>query len=564
MSATPRLHPLPTRPAVAPARVTLHAPSPVSTGPLPPSLPEPARRPVAQGRDGRVGTLSPTQSLAAGEVVVRIPADPSATAGDGEVSWADVLRDLTANFDRILRDSPAWTISLSVNTLLLLLLSLFMVREEAPRRRPMLSLAFGPSTPEPAARPGEAVAPVEIARTEPAVDPTPDAAVVPDPRSALPERPPQPGGTVASVPVSDAPFMGQLLSGRDPGRRERLVARGGGTGGTEAAVARALAWIVRQQRKDGFWSLTGPYADGGSQENQLAATAMALLALQGAGNTHQAGDHQRAVARGWQALLATQRPEGSFEPGTLPTQHALYSHAQATIALCELAAMTGDRALVAPARRALEHAVAAQGPAGGWRYEPGRDGDMSVSGWYMMALVSARSAGLDVPPATLDRLAAFVERVAVDDGIRYGYRREVEHKPAAPITPAVTAEGLLCRLYLSWTPDDPRVVAGLERLLIDKKIDFAADKDVYAWYYITQVAHHAGGTAWDRWNADLREALPREQVAKGREAGSWDPALDRWGHVGGRLFVTSLCTWMLEVYYRHLPLHDRGPGSLTP
>jgi hypothetical protein len=108
------------------------------------------------------------------------------------------------------------------------------------------------------------------------------------------------------------------------------------------------------------------------------------------------------------------------------------------------------------------------------------------------------------------------------------------------------------------------VVAGLERLMVEKKLDFATDKDVYAWYYITQVAHHAGGTAWDRWNADLRDVLPREQVAKGREAGSWDPGLDRWGHVGGRLFVTSLCTWMLEVYYRHLPLHDRGAGAADP
>ena len=558
MSASPLPRSVPTRPAATPARVPLHLLTTVPTGPLPPS-PSPPDRPRSGAPDGSAVASLPVRAEMARPPVHR----EAATTDDagGEITWGDIVTQLRRHCDRLLRDSPAWSISLSVNTLLLLVLSLVVVRGEVPRRRPLLDLAFGPASPEPAARQGEADAPVEIARTEPAVEPRVEVTVVPDPRSALPEQVPQPVGTVASVPVGDAPFLGQLLSGRDPGRRELLVARGGGTGGTEAAVARALSWIVRQQRKDGLWSLTGPYADGGSQENRLAATAMALLALQGAGHTHQGGAHERAVARGWQALLATQRPEGSFEPGPLPTQHALYSHAQATIALCELLAMTGDDALAGPARRALDHAVAAQGPSGGWRYEPGRDGDMSVSGWYMMALVSARSAGLDVPPATLDRLAAFVDRVAVDDGVRYGYRREVEHKPASPVTPAVTAEGLLCRLYLAWAPDDPRVVAGLERLLVDKKLDFATDKDVYAWYYITQVAHHAGGTAWDRWNADLRDVLPREQVAKGREAGSWDPGLDRWGHVGGRLFVTSLCTWMLEVYYRHLPLHDRGAGA---
>ena len=32
-------------------------------------------------------------------------------------------------------------------------------------------------------------------------------------------------------------------------------------------------------------------------------------------------------------------------------------------------------------------------------------------------------------------------------------------------------------------------------------------------------------------------------------------SLDKWGHVGGRLFTTSFCALMLEVYYRHAPLY---------
>ena len=53
-----------------------------------------------------------------------------------------------------------------------------------------------------------------------------------------------------------------------------------------------------------------------------------------------------------------------------------------------------------PARRALAYALAAQGPNGGWKYEPGQPGDMSVTGWYMMALKSAQMAGLEVPKGT--------------------------------------------------------------------------------------------------------------------------------------------------------------------
>jgi len=40
-------------------------------------------------------------------------------------------------------------------------------------------------------------------------------------------------------------------------------------------------------------------------------------------------------------------------------------------------------------------------------------------------------------------------------------------------------------------------------------------------------------------------------------AGSWHPQRpvhDKWGHIGGRVYVTAMQLLMLEVYYRHLPL----------
>jgi hypothetical protein len=187
---------------------------------------------------------------------------------------------------------------------------------------------------------------------------------------------------------------------------------------------------------------------------------------------------------------------------------------------------------------------------------------MSVTGWYMMALKSAEMAGMNVPAATFVGIGRFLDSVAREKGTRYGYRRDSELKPASPVTAAVTAEGLLCRQYLGWPQADPRLVAGLEILMAENVLDFESDrKDVYAWYYITQVAHHMEGDPWRRWNDQLRGVLPREQVANGRHKGSWDPSLDRWGHIGGRLFVTSFCTYMLETYYRHLPLYSAQPAE---
>ena len=50
---------------------------------------------------------------------------------------------------------------------------------------------------------------------------------------------------------------------------------------------------------------------------------------------------------------------------------------------------------------------------------------------------------------------------------------------------------------------------------------------------------------------------PTKQVQEGQLIGSWSPdhpTRDRWGHAGGRLYMTAMNLLMLEVYYRHMPL----------
>ncbi len=470
-----------------------------------------------------------------------------------------------ARLEWLVRKSPAWTVSLSLHVLLLLLLMIGVVqqkKQEGLRLDMSFSLAQddqgmekgikieAPPEPEPMTTQDEEkkeevpeVAATELPPVEQPLATPSVAAPVEDGQAAT--------GTTASLAI------GSALMGREPGQKKMLLQAYGGGASTEAAVAMALDWLSRQQGKDGLWSLQGPYDDGGSQENRLAASAMSLMAFQGAGNTVRDGPYRSAVARGWKALLGKQRPEGFFEVGKTPTHHALYSHAQVTIALCELYGMTRDEAFAEPAARAVKYAVEAQGANGAWRYEPGKDGDMSVTGWYVVALQSAQMAGMKVPQSTFDSINSFLELVATDKGTRYGYRRDNMAKQAGPVTASVSAEGLLCRQYLGWAQKDPRLVEGLELLVAENPLDFEKDKDFYAWYYITQVAHHAEGDVWTRWNDRLRDVLPASQVAKGAEKGSWDPSLDKWGHIGGRLYATCFCTFMLEVYYRHMPIYAK-------
>jgi hypothetical protein len=63
------------------------------------------------------------------------------------------------------------------------------------------------------------------------------------------------------------------------------------------------------------------------------------------------------------------------------------------------------------------------------------------------------------------------------------------------------------------------------------------------------------GQIWEKWNLAMRAELPQHQVKNGPETGSWDPRGDRWS-VAGRLYTTCLSLYMLEVYYRHLPIYS--------
>jgi hypothetical protein len=308
--------------------------------------------------------------------------------------------------------------------------------------------------------------------------------------------------------------------------------------------------------KEGSWSLKGPYTNGvtASDDNPVAATAMALLAFQGAGNTHQSGKYQLNVTKGWDWLLEEQDSDGNFfHEG--PFNHRFYTNGQCTIAVCELLAMTRDEKLRNPAQRAVAYLLNSQSSEGGWKYSPQGRSDVSVTGWIVMALQSARMAGIEVPQDHFRRVERFLDKIGKNGGSHYPY------EPGKEVTVAMTAEALLCRQYLGWPRHDKRLIEGVEWITHPENlVEFKTGKrDAYYWYYATQVAHHMEGEYWKAWNGIMRQQVPQNQVRSGKELGSWDPKLpvpDQWGDYGGRLYVTCLSIYMLEVYYRHLPLYS--------
>ena len=348
-------------------------------------------------------------------------------------------------------------------------------------------------------------------------------------------------GTTAVSNIK-APAIGMALNGREPGMKKALLGKYGGSPGSEKAVQMGLEWLQKVQDKHtGGWSLSKGYPDGSDRENSPAATAMALLAFQGAGHTHKKpGPFQNTVAKGWEYLLKLQQPDGDFYDGEAPYTHHLYTHGQCSIAVCELYGMTKDPKFKQPAEKAIEFCISSQHRLGGWRYSPQGDSDTSVSGWIVMALQSARMAGLQVPPTTLDQVGRYLDKAGSAGGSQYGYQNDTSS------TETMTAEGLLMRQYLGWKQDDPRLLQGADFLLAGHLPNWG-DRNVYYWYYATQVMHHLEGHRWEKWNSVMRDLLVNNQVKSGGDAGSWHPhkPQDKWGYEGGRLYVTCLSIYIL-------------------
>ncbi|MGO9467152.1 MAG: prenyltransferase/squalene oxidase repeat-containing protein [Isosphaeraceae bacterium] len=496
--------------------------------------------------------------------------------------WSELVNaDLDAD---TLRSVPSWGLSLLLHALLLLLLA-FVIHFRSATQRPerliqpaVVDSQLGEVTSlTPASRSGDPFT-IEDNANPPSLGLTPA-----DPLLKLVGEP-QIAALTQYAPVLGAPNLlsktdagpGALstvmrlpelatsvsapFSGRQGLSRAQLVRREGGTARSEKSVEDGISWIVRHQRPDGSWSLNYQQQCQGdgcphrlSMESDTAATGLALLPLLGSGYIHTVKSrHQAAVRRGLEWLVKHQQPDGDLYTGP-PGMGYLYSHAIGTMALCEAYGLSQDPKLKRPAQRAVQFIVNCQDPTGGgWRYTPGQAGDTSVFGWQIFALRSGNIAGIKISPKILKSCTLYLDQAAADESrVTYSYQ------PGRPATAVMTAEALVCRQILGWPRDFPPLVKGASQVAIH--LDLMDERNIYYWYYATQLLHNMKDKDWESWNPRVREALIEMQVKDDSCAkGSWDPfqpVPDHWAQRAGRLYLTSLSILTLEVYYRYLPLY---------
>lgn len=329
------------------------------------------------------------------------------------------------------------------------------------------------------------------------------------------------------------------------------------------SVTLALRWLAYHQEADGHWDVK---KYGAANRNDTAVTSLALLAFLGYGYSEKVGEHKQNVQLAVAWLVAHQGPDGlirNADDDSAAHRSGGYPMAIATLALCEAAGMANKPDTRAAAQKAIDYCVKVhQSGEGyekrGWRYAAKSEGDMSVTGWFIMALKTAKVAGLKVPSDSFDGAIKFIESVEVKEkatadnyvpASHFKYMPGADHADSAH---RLTAIATLARQFLGWQKDDLQasVLWFIEKGGIPSYGANGEKVDLYYWYYGSMAAFQQDPAIFKSWSHGLLDALLPSQNKLADDAGSWTPTGDysaEWGRVG----QTALSALCLEVYYRN-------------
>ncbi len=344
-----------------------------------------------------------------------------------------------------------------------------------------------------------------------------------------------------------------------PRYRERVnrptgddLKRRGGSPFSEQAVESALQWLANNQSPNGRWDprrygagqggwIEGQHRGSTGLHADTGITGLALLTFLASGYTHTAGAYQQTVQNGLDFLVASQSAQGNLG-GDASIYAQMYCHGIATLAVCEALAISGDETLMPTAERAIAYTMGSQHRGtGGWRYRPGDPGDTSQFGWQLMAIVSAREAGVEIPADVELLMTRFLD--SVQSGPAGGL---AAYRPGHPASYSMTAEALACRGFLG-LQNERRSHEAVQYIMTMKP--GTGPRNFYFWYYATMALRQLDADEWTEWNHAMQRELLKTQRHGGPMAGSWDPTTV-WGRVGGRVYTTAMATLCLESYYR--------------
>jgi hypothetical protein len=344
----------------------------------------------------------------------------------------------------------------------------------------------------------------------------------------------------------------------------------------DASVERALVWLSTQQRPDGSF----PTLDSG----QPAVTCLCTMAFMSHGHMPGKGRYGAKLDSAVNYVLGCQKSSGLIAVVCPDTPHinravehdvgvtVAYNHAISSLMLSELYGMAAEgepaermqkiiaKSLAAslqmqrwPKKRAIDR--------GGWRYIDdfdNEDSDLSITGWELMFLRSARNSGFNVPEASINDAVAYVRRTYSQEYGAFGYNAG----PGDYRSRGMAGAGILALAHagLHKTPEAQKSGEWILQHRFDQynqidhfTQDWFNDRYHYGLFNCCQGMYQLGGRYW----AEFFPRAVNVVLANQQPGGSW-PAESHF-HDGqfGNAYTTALVLLGLGAPNQLLPIYQR-------
>ena len=343
------------------------------------------------------------------------------------------------------------------------------------------------------------------------------------------------------------------------------------------SVERALQWLASQQQRDGSFPTMS--------QGQPGVTSLCVMAFVAHGHLPGDGPYGTRLERAIEYIVSCQKANGLLalvgprgKTISRNVSHpigstAAYNHALSALLLSEVYSMGGgdleenqkviEKALQAtlvmqrwPKRRQVDE--------GGWRYvnsfsDDGQyDSDLSVTGWHLMFLRSAKNTGFDVPKESIENGVAYVRRCFEPKFQTFALVAD----PTDQISRGMAGAGILAMAHAGMHDSKEARIAG-DWLLKEgfakynecrpySRRGWIDDRYHYGVFCASQAMYQLGGSHWRKFFPPTVAVILDNQAKNG----SWNSE----AHIDakyGNAYTTALMALTLGAPNQLLPIFQR-------
>jgi hypothetical protein len=342
------------------------------------------------------------------------------------------------------------------------------------------------------------------------------------------------------------------------------------------SLERASQWLATQQQPDGSFPTL--------MRGQPGVTSLCVLALTSQGHLPEKGRYGTQLQRAIEFILSCQKqnglialvaPEDIEIPRDTPLEvgsTAVYNHALSGLALGEVYSMSSSNS--DKHRAAIEKAIKTtlkmqtwpkplKEDQGGWRYVTRRDdkpdSDLSVTGWQVMFLRSAKNAGFDVPQKPIDDAVAYIRRCFQRQYGTFTMLATTEDRRSRGMAGA----GILAMAHAGLQESNEARLSGdwLLREGFPKYNEsrhyagpgYTDDRYHYGVFCACHAMHQLGGKYWREFYPPVAKVI----LANQRTNGSWSADSHFMDGMFGNAYTTALMILTLGASNQLLPIFQR-------